>query len=110
MAAGLQKKTSTVDARPVPFPALKFIDLFSGIGGIRLAFENAGCRCVFSSEWDKFACVTYEENFGERPVGDIRAVSATNIPDHDPTQGTLFFEVKRILEEKRQRAFAMRAR
>jgi DNA (cytosine-5)-methyltransferase 1 len=49
-----------------------FIDLFCGIGGMRLAFEKAGCKCVFSADWDKYAQLTYETNFGERPRGDIR--------------------------------------
>ncbi len=52
------------------FPNLKLVDLFAGIGGIRLAFQRAGCRCVFSSEWDMFASLTYEGNFGDRPATD----------------------------------------
>ena len=114
-----------------------FIDLFAGIGGTRIAFEDAGCKCVFSSEWDKFAQITYEANFGEKPLGDIRLISSQAIPDHDilvagfpcqpfsisgvskknalnrphgfndPTQGTLFFEIKRILKDKRPRAFLL---
>jgi hypothetical protein len=62
---------------------LTFIDLFAGIGGTRLAFEAAGCKCVFSSEWDKFAQQTYEANFGEKPHGDIRKIPSSEIPDHD---------------------------
>jgi len=62
---------------------LTFIDLFAGIGGTRLAFEAAGCKCVFSSEWDKFAQQTYDANFGEKPHGDIRKIPSTEIPDHD---------------------------
>jgi len=62
---------------------LTFIDLFAGIGGTRLAFEKAGCRCVFSSEWDKFAQQTYEANFGEKPKGDITKIPSSEIPDHD---------------------------
>ena len=115
----------------------KFIDLFCGIGGMRLAFEAAGCKCVFSSDWDKHAQITYEKNFGETPKGDIRQVVASDIPDHDilvggfpcqpfsisgvskknslnrphgfrdKTQGTLFFEIKRILQEKRPAAFML---
>ncbi len=114
-----------------------FIDLFAGIGGTRIAFEEAGCRCVFSSEWDRFAQVTYEANFGEKPHGDIRKISSRDIPNHDiliagfpcqpfsisgvskknslgrphgfndPTQGTLFFEIKRILLDKRPGAFLL---
>jgi hypothetical protein len=62
---------------------LTFIDLFAGIGGTRLAFEKAGCKCVFSSEWDRFAQQTYEANFGEKPHGDIRKIPSSKIPDHD---------------------------
>jgi DNA (cytosine-5)-methyltransferase 1 len=116
---------------------LTFIDLFAGIGGTRLAFEAAGCKCVFSSEWDKFAQQTYEANFGEKPYGDIRKIPSSEIPDHDilvagfpcqpfsisgitkknalgkphgfddPTQGTLFFELKRIINDKRPMAFLL---
>lgn len=95
-----------------------FIDLFAGIGGIRLGAEALGGRCVFSSEWDEEAQVTYEANFGERPAGDIMKVPAESIPAHDvllagfpcqpfsiignrqgfaDTRGTLFFEIERIL-------------
>lgn len=114
-----------------------FIDLFAGIGGTRLAFEKAGCKCVFSSEWDRFAQQTYEANFGEKPHGDIRKIPSSEIPDHDilvagfpcqpfsisgvskknalgrphgfddPTQGTLFFEIKRILQDKKPKAFLL---
>jgi len=62
---------------------LTFIDLFAGIGGTRIAFEKAGCECVFSSEWNKFAQQTYEANFGEKPHGDIREIPSDKIPDHD---------------------------
>jgi DNA (cytosine-5)-methyltransferase 1 len=107
----------------------KFIDLFAGIGGIRIAFERAGNRCVFSSEWDKYAQETYEANFGEKPCGDITKIPTTQIPDHHiltggfpcqpfstfgkregfehPTQGTLFFDIVRILAEKRPVAFLL---
>jgi DNA (cytosine-5)-methyltransferase 1 len=60
-----------------------FIDLFCGIGGMRLGFESAGGRCVFSSDWDKFAQQTYAANFGETPHGDIRQIPSSEIPDHD---------------------------
>ena len=116
---------------------LTFIDLFAGIGGTRLAFESAGCKCVFSSDWDKFAQQTYEANFGERPHGDIRKIPSSEIPDHDilvagfpcqpfsisgitkknalgkphgfddPTQGTLFFEIKRIINDKKPMSFLL---
>jgi len=114
---------------------LKFIDLFAGIGGLRLAFERAGAECVFSCEIDKYAQKTYEANFGELPVGDIRKVPAEDIPDFDilvagfPCQpfsiagiskylslniphgfaneakGTLFYEIMRIIWVKRPAAF-----
>lgn len=61
----------------------KFIDLFAGIGGIRLAFEHVGGVCVFSSEWDDNACKTYKANFGDQPYGDITKIEAKDIPDFD---------------------------
>jgi DNA (cytosine-5)-methyltransferase 1 len=97
----------------------KFIDLFAGIGGIRLAFDKSGGNCVFSSEWDKFAQFTYETNFGHKPDGDITEIDVRDIPQHDvltagfPCQpfsnaglkkgfddirGTLFFDIARILK------------
>lgn len=107
----------------------RFIDLFAGIGGIRLGFESIGGNCVFSSEFDKDACKTYEANFGEYPSGDITQIAAKDIPDFDillagfpcqafsiigkkegfenETFGTLFFEVERILREKRPKAFML---
>lgn len=60
----------------------KFIDLFCGIGGMRLAFESAGAECVFSSDWDKYAQQTYAANFGDIPAGNIREIKASDIPDH----------------------------
>ena len=62
---------------------LRFIDLFCGIGGFRLAFERAGARCVFSSDWDKFSRQTYAANFGETPHGDIHSVAVADIPKFD---------------------------
>ena len=61
----------------------KFIDLFCGIGGMRLAFESAGAECVFSSDWDKYAQLTYAANFGHTPEGNIREIQASDIPNHD---------------------------
>jgi len=118
--------------------ALSFIDLFAGIGGMRLGFESIGAKCVFTSEWDAYAQRTYEANFGpEEITGDIAAVSAAEIPSHDillagfpcqpfslagvskknslgrahgfdcETQGTLFFDIERILEHHRPRAFVL---
>lgn len=105
-----------------------FIDLFAGIGGIRIAFERAGGKCVFTSEWDEACQDVYEANFGERPAGDITKISATDIPDHDiltggfpcqafsiigdrlgfaDTRGTLFFEVEKILRVKKPKAFLL---
>lgn len=106
-----------------------FIDLFAGIGGIRLGFEAAGGHCVFSSEFDENACKTYEANFGEHPSGDITKIDAKDIPDFDillggfpcqafsiigkkegfenETCGTLFFEIERILKEKKPKAFML---
>lgn len=101
---------------------IKFIDLFAGIGGIRIPFDELGYQCVFSSEWDKAACDTYEANFGKRPSGDITQIPAQNIPPHDlllagfpcqafsimgkmrgfaDTRGTMFFEIERILSYHR---------
>ena len=62
---------------------LRFIDLFCGIGGFRIAFERAGARCVFSSDWDKFSRQTYAANFGETPHGDIHSVAVADIPKFD---------------------------
>ena len=107
---------------------LRSIDLFAGIGGIRLAFQNLGATCVFSSEWDKYSRKTYAANFGELPQGDITKIPASEIPDHDillagfpcqafsqaglrkgfgDTRGTLFFDIQRILAEKRPRMFLL---
>ena len=114
---------------PTNNPQFTFIDLFAGIGGIRIGFEKAGGKCVFSSEIDKDACKTYQTNFGEFPFGDITKIEAQNIPDFDillagfpcqafsiigkkegfqnETCGTLFFEIERILKEKRPKAFML---
>ena len=126
----------------IPFPPkvnpkFKFIDLFAGIGGIRLAYQNLGGKCVFTSEWNNFAKKTYEANFGEVPFGDITKINENIIPEHDvllagfpcqpfsiagvskknalgrkhgfldETQGTLFFDIARILEQKRPNAFML---
>ena len=106
----------------------KFIDLFAGIGGIRLPFQEIGGECVFSSEWDKFSKKTYAMNFGELPLGDITKIKSEQVPDHDvllagfpcqafsqaglrkgfmDTRGTLFFEIQRILSDKRPKMFLL---
>jgi len=108
----------------------RFIDLFAGIGGIRLGFESTKkCACVFSSEWDKDAQKTYEANHGKIDAGDITKVDPLTIPDFDiltggfpcqpfssigkrqgfehPTQGTLFFYIQNILSVKKPRAFLL---
>lgn len=63
---------SDIPYPPVKHPQFKFIDLFAGIGGFRIAFQGLGGKCIFSCEWDKYAQKTYEENFGEYPYGDVR--------------------------------------
>lgn len=109
-------------------PKFTMIDLFAGIGGIRLAFQKQGGAAVFSSEWDKFAQKTYKANFGDIPAGDITLVEPKSIPDHDillggfpcqpfsqaglkkgfeDTRGTLFFNIAQIIETKRPRAFLL---
>ena len=117
----------------------KFIDLFAGVGGIRVAFESIGGECVFTSEWDDYAQKTYAANFpgGHAINGDITQIDENDIPDHDvllggfpcqpfsiagvskknamgrahgfadETQGTLFFEVARIIAKKRPKAFLL---
>jgi len=114
-----------------------FIDLFAGIGGMHIAYESAGARCVYANEWNKYSQQTYYANFGIQPDGDITQVAASAIPDHDilvagfpcqpfsiagvskkqslgratgfedKTQGTLFFDICRILKEKRPKAFML---
>ncbi len=104
----------------------KIIDLFCGMGGFRLAFEKNSCKCVFSSDIDKYVCETYELNFGEYPKGDITKIESNNIPKFDilcggfpcqpfsiagkrlgfeDTRGTLFFEVARIIKDHKPEAF-----
>jgi len=119
------------------FAKFTFIDLFCGIGGIRLGFENAGAECIWSNDHDKYCGVTYTANFGERDfvLGDIRKIPSSEIPNFDilcagfpcqpfsiagiskknslgkpsgfadQTQGTLFYEIVRIIRDKRPKAF-----
>jgi DNA (cytosine-5)-methyltransferase 1 len=123
--------------QPLHRKTFTFIDLFAGIGGMRLGFEAAGGRCVFSSEWDRYCQKTYQSNFGEVPEGDITKIHADQVPDHDvlvagfpcqpfsiagvskknslgrahgfldQTQGTLFFDVARIIDRKQPKAFVL---
>lgn len=108
----MDKKYSKFDIRKATF-----IDLFAGIGGFRLALESFKLKCVYSSEWDKYARLTYKENFGDEPDGDITKVEVKDIPKHnvlcagfpcqafsisgkqrgfEDTRGTLFFDIARI--------------
>lgn len=114
-----------------------FIDLFAGIGGLRIPFDKRGGRCVFSSEIDRFCQETYMENFGEKPEGDITKIKSSDIPDHDlllagfpcqpfsiagvskklslgmnhgfqdEKQGNMFFYVARIIKDKRPKMFLL---
>jgi len=118
-------------------PQFTFSDLCSGIGGMRLAFEALGGKCIFSSEWNKFCQKTYFENFGEIPHGDITKVSLETIPKHDILlagfpcqpfskggfatrkrlnkkngfkdidQGHIFFHIARIISDKKPQAFLL---
>jgi DNA (cytosine-5)-methyltransferase 1 len=119
--------------RKIPFPpsrkgkkTFSFIDLFAGVGGFRMAMQQLGGRCVFSSEMDRWAQKTYEANFGDVPSGDITKIGEEEIPEHDilcagfpcqafslagrrrgfeDTRGTLFFDIARTLKAKRPKAF-----
>jgi len=135
--AGLTKMYTlrkTVDSSKAKFT---FCDLFAGVGGTRLAFQAAGGKCVFTSEWDRFSQKTYLANFGDMPAGDITKIEPASIPDHDilvagfpcqpfsiagvskknalgrehgfkdKTQGTLFFNIAKILEAKHPKMFLL---
>lgn len=123
-----QKKNAPYRHNLIVKSKFTFIDLFAGIGGTRLPFQRLGGECVFSSEWDKFAQRTYAANFGDIPKGDITKISASEIPEHDiliggfpcqafsqaglkhgfnDTRGTMFFEIQRILAERRPKAFLL---
>lgn len=130
----LSNQTQASECKEAKF---RFIDLFAGIGGMRIAFERQGGDCVYSNEWNKYCQQTYFANFGEQPDGDITKVDARIIPNHDilvagfpcqpfsiagvskkqsmgratgfedKTQGTLFFDVCRIIKAKRPKAFML---
>ena len=139
LKSAIAEKLDSVRHEPEkPGAKYTFIDLFAGIGGMRIAYESAGCACLYSSEWNRFCQQTYYSNFGVLPYGDITIVDARkDIPDHDilvagfpcqpfsiagvskknslgratgfkdKTQGTLFFDVCRILQAKRPKAFML---
>ncbi|HNV61813.1 MAG TPA: DNA cytosine methyltransferase [Candidatus Cloacimonas acidaminovorans] len=110
-------------------PKFTFIDLFAGVGGTRMGFEMVGGECVFTSEWDSSCQKTYQANFGEMPYGDITKIDENEIPDFDilvagfpcqpfssigkrqgfkhATQGTLFYDVLRIIKNKKNKAFLL---
>lgn len=125
------KRKQNKKVNEIPFPSpdnpeFTFIDLFAGIGGMRLAFQELGGKCVFGSEIDKKARLTYSVNFGDIPEGDITKINENEIPDHDilvggfpcqafsiagkrggfnDTRGTLFFDIARIIKAKKPKAF-----
>ena len=138
LSVAIRQMLAKAKAEPVQnCDGYTFIDLFAGIGGMRLAFASAGGRCVYSNEWNKYSQQTYYANFGVQPEGDITKIPAESIPEHDilvagfpcqpfsiagvskknslghatgfadKTQGTLFFDVCRILKAKRPKAFML---
>lgn len=121
-AGGAVDLSQDVPFPPSPAPSFKFIDLFAGIGGFRIALQEEGGECVFSSEFNPHAQRVYEQNYGEYPYGDIKGIASECIPDHDvltagfpcqpfsisgkmkgfeDTRGTLIYEVFRIVKVKR---------
>lgn len=128
--SALQQLLFEVEDVPFPTPenySFKFIDLFAGIGGFRIALQNLGGKCVFTSEWDENAKKTYKANFGETPFGDITKERIKNYIPNDfqvlcagfpcqafsiagkrggfeDTRGTLFFDVAQIIRDKQPEA------
>ena len=117
-----------IDIKNKTLSGFKFIDLFAGLGGFRIALESLGAECVYSNEWDKAVQEVYAENFGDTPEGDITLVDESTIPDHDilcagfpcqafsisgkqkgfeDSRGTLFFDVARIVKEKKPKIVFM---
>ncbi|GAB6195773.1 DNA (cytosine-5-)-methyltransferase [Lysobacter xanthus] len=141
VADAIRQRLLPLGEVPTDTGAFRFIDLFAGIGGLRIPFEKLGGRCVFTSEWDSYAQKTYAANFHDGPghvfAGDITGVHENDVPDHDvllagfpcqpfsiagvskknalgrphgfadKTQGTLFFDVARIIAAKRPKAFLL---
>ena len=127
----LKPNTRTLrETAPMQNSNFTFIDLFAGIGGMRLGFESAGGKCVFSSEWDQNCQRTYEANFGVLPDGDITQIEVDEVPKCDvilagfpcqpfssigqragfdhPTQGTLFYDVLRLVKGLRPKHFCLK--
>ena len=117
-----------IDVKNKSLDGMTFIDLFAGLGGFRLALESYGAKCIYSNEWDKPVQEVYYENFGDMPEGDITLVDEKSIPDHDilcagfpcqafsisgkqrgfeDSRGTLFFDVARIVKEKKPKVVFM---
>lgn len=117
-----------IDIKQKSLKDMTFIDLFAGLGGFRIALESLGAKCVYSNEWDRFAQEVYKENFGDTPEGDITKVDEKTIPDHEilcagfpcqafsisgkqrgfeDSRGTLFFDVARIVKEKKPKIVFM---
>ena len=117
-----------IDIKDKTLSGFTFIDLFAGLGGFRIALESLGANCVYSNEWDEPAQKVYAENFGDIPEGDITQVDENTIPDHDilcagfpcqafsisgkqkgfeDSRGTLFFDVARIVKEKKPKIIFM---
>ncbi|HEY4583536.1 MAG TPA: DNA (cytosine-5-)-methyltransferase [Lysobacter sp.] len=141
VADAIRQRLLPLGEAPMEPGIFRFIDLFAGIGGLRIPFEKLGGRCVFTSEWDSYAQKTYAANFHDGPghvfEGDITSVHEDDVPDHDvllagfpcqpfsiagvskknalgrphgfadKTQGTLFFDVARIIAAKRPKAFLL---
>src|SRR5205807_879236 len=141
----IKNSIQVMDKKPVGFKFVThvgytrfaFVDICAGIGGMRLAFESLGGKCVFSSEWDKFCQKTYLENFGELPKGDITKISPDTIPNHDillagfpcqpfskgglatrkrlnrengfgdKVQGNIFFHITKIISKKKPQAILL---
>lgn len=120
--ASFKNQLPETPIKPAPKSAFTFIDLFAGVGGMRIGFQQAGGTCVFSSEFEKNAQATYCENHGDFPFGDITKIPVADIPDHDvliagfpcqpfshaglkkgidDTRGTLFYNIANILQEKK---------